>query len=46
MIETLANGYSSNGAQQELCNEYQYDRVKMFFITILFFVYWTKVTSA
>ena len=27
MIETLANGYSSESAQQELSNEYQNDRV-------------------
>ena len=27
MIETLAHGYSSESTQQELSNEYQYDRV-------------------
>ena len=26
MIETLANGYSSDSAQQELSNEYQYEK--------------------
>ena len=29
--ETLANGYSSESAQRELSNEYQYDRVVMVF---------------
>ena len=46
MIETLANGYSSDSAQQELSNEYQHDRVKMIFLTFCFFVHWTKLTSA
>ena len=27
MFETLAHGYSSESIQQELSNEYQYDRV-------------------
>ena len=27
MIETLVHGYSSEGAQWELSNEYQHDRV-------------------
>ena len=27
MTETLAHGYSSESTQQELSNEYQYDRV-------------------
>ena len=27
MIETMAYGYSSESTQQELSNEYQYDRV-------------------
>ena len=31
MIETLANGYSSESTQQELPNEYQHDRVWMVF---------------
>ena len=46
MIETLANGYSSDSAQQELSHEYQHDRVKMILIIFCFFVHWTKVTSA
>ena len=31
MIETLAHWYSSENTHQELSNEYQHDRVKMFF---------------
>ena len=31
MIETLANGYSSESTQQKLSNEYQHDRVMMVF---------------
>ena len=31
MTETQANAYSSERTQQELSNEYQHDRVKMFF---------------
>ena len=31
MIETLANGYSSERSQRELSNEYQHDRVLMVF---------------
>ena len=46
MIETLANGYSSDSAQRELFNKYQHDRVKMIFITFCFLVHKTKVTSA
>ena len=46
MIETLANGYSSDSAQRELSIEYQDDRVEMIFITFCFFVHWTKVTPA
>ena len=30
MIQTMANGYSFDGAQQELSNEYQHDRVNPF----------------
>ena len=29
IIETLAQGYSSDSAQQEISNEYLHDRVKM-----------------
>ena len=46
MAETLAYGYSSDSILQELSNEYQHDRVKMFFIIFCFFVHCTKVTSA
>ena len=46
MIETLANGYSSDSAQRELSNEYQHDRVKMIFIIFCAFVHLTQVTSA
>ena len=35
MIETLANGYSSESTQQELYNEYQFGMVKMIFIFFL-----------
>ena len=31
MTETLAHGYSFRSAQQELSNEYQHDKVQMFF---------------
>ena len=31
MIETLANGYSSDSTHQELSDEYQHDRVLMIF---------------
>ena len=31
MTETLANGYSYESTQRELSNEYQHDRVWMFF---------------
>ena len=46
MAETLAYGYSSDSILRELSNEYQHDRVKMFFIIFCFFVHCTKVTSA
>ena len=42
----MANGYSSESTQQELSNEYQYDRVKMIIIFFCFFVDWTKIISA
>ena len=34
MTETLAHGYSSESPQQKLSNEYQDDRVQMFFKNI------------
>ena len=46
MIETLANGYSSDSTQQELSNEYQHDRVKMVFKNLCILVIWTKVALA
>ena len=46
MNETLANGYSSKSTQRELSNEYQHDRVWMFFKNIYILVLWTKVASA
>ena len=46
MIETLANGYSSESTQRELSNEYQYDRVKMVFKNLCILVLWTKVAKA
>ena len=46
MIETLANGYSSESAQQELSNEYQDDRVQIVFKNICVLVLWMKVPSA
>ena len=41
--ETVANGYPSDSAQQELFNIYQHDWIKMI---CCFFVHWMKVTSA
>ena len=46
MTETLANGYSSESAQQELSNEYQHDRVSMVFKDFSVLVLWTNVVSA
>ena len=46
LTETLANGYSSESTQQELSNEYQYDRVKMVFKKLCICVLWMKVASA
>ena len=46
MTETLANGYSSEITLRELSNEYQHDRVKMFFKNLCLLVLWTKVASA
>ena len=43
MIETLANGYKW---ANELSNEYQHDRVWMFFKNLCILVLWTKVASA
>ena len=46
MTETLAYGYSSEGAQWELSNEYQHDRVQMVFKNLCILVLWTKIASA
>ena len=46
MTETLANGYSSDRAQQELSNAYQHDRVKMVIKNLCVLMLWTKVASA
>ena len=45
MTETLAHGYSSESTQEELSNEYQYDKVKMVFKNLCILVLWTKVAS-
>ena len=45
MIETMANGYSSEGTQRELSNEYPHDRVKKIFMILFVLVHWKKVTS-
>ena len=41
ITETLANGYSPDGTQQELSNEYQHDKVYMFFKNMCAIVLWT-----
>ena len=46
MTETLAYRYSSESAPRELSNEYQHDRVQMFFENLCVFLHWMKVTSA
>ena len=46
MFEIKAYGYSSESAQQELSNEYQYDGVKMVFKNLCVLVLWTKEASA
>ena len=46
MIGTLANGYSSKSARQELSNEYQQSWVSVVFKDFLIFLPWTKVASA
>ena len=46
MTETLAHGYSSERTQSELSNEYQHDRVYIFFKNLCVLVLWTKVASA
>ena len=46
MTETLAHGYSYERTQRELSNEYQYDRVSMFFKDFCILELWAKVASA
>ena len=46
MIETLANGYSSESTHRELSNEYPHDRVWMVFKNLCIIVLRTKVASA
>ena len=46
ITETLANGYSYESTQQELSNDYQHDRVQMFFRNLCILLLWTKVSSA
>ena len=46
MTETLTYGYPSESPQQELSNEYQYDRVYMVFKNRCIFVLWIKVALA
>ena len=41
-IETWANGYSSDITQQELSNEYQYDRVLMVLKIFVSLCLWRK----
>ena len=43
IIETTANGYSSESTQRGLSNEYQHDRVSMFFKRFCVLVLWAKV---
>ena len=46
MTETLVYRYSSESTQRELSNEYQHDRVWMFFEKLCVLVLWVKVPSA
>ena len=46
MTETLAYGHSSESTQWDPSNEYQHDRVQMFFKNLQVLVLWTKVASA
>ena len=45
-LKPLANGYSSESAQQELSNEYQHDRVLMVFKNLCILMLWAKVATA
>ena len=46
ITETLANGYSSESTRHKLSNEYQDDRVSMFFQEYCILVLRMKVFSA
>ena len=46
MTETVANGYSSESAQQELSNEYQHGRVLMVLKNLCILVLWAEVATA
>ena len=45
MIETLANGYSSENTQQELSNEYKHNQVSMVFKSLCIIVLRMKVAN-
>ena len=45
MTETFAYGYSSESAQREFNNKYQYDRVLLVSNFFCVLVLWTKVAS-
>ena len=45
-LKPLANGYSSESAQQELSNEYQHDRVLMVLKNLCILALWAKVATA
>ena len=45
-LKPLANGYSSESAQQELPNEYQHDRVLMVLQNLCILVLWAIVATA
>ena len=46
ITETLAYGYSYESTHRDLSNEYQHDRVQMFFKNLCVLVIWTKVALA
>ena len=46
MTETLARGCLSGSTQFELSNEYQHDKVKVFFKNLCIHVLWMKVALA
>ena len=46
MTETLEHGYSYESTQRELSNEYQRNRVKMFFKNLCIHMLWMEVAFA